>query len=162
MDFLFLLSLYQRQSNQLRIPFRFTHHDILSTFLNLMLGWNSRIKIYCSSSSSEGNEHIFLRNTQLPILIKRFIRNWHSRHSYFICINEGVIHDCTKSEYFIENNGSSSSIFIIVSRQSSGNLHILHLVVTFTKGRQATAFPSQLLQPSFRPSILGISSSIQL
>ena len=142
MTFLLLLSPYQRQSNQLRIPFRFTHHDILSTFLNLMLGCNSRIKIYCSSSSSEGNEHIFVRNTQLPIFIKRLIRNWHSRHSYFICINEGVIHDCTKPEYFIENKGSSPSIFIIVIRQSSGNMHILHWFVTCTKWGYATIFPS--------------------
>ena len=76
---------------------------------------------------------MFVRNTKLPVLVKRFIINWHYRHSYLIWIGEQVFHACTKTEVFVEKKSLSSSIFICVSCQASGSLHILHWVVTCTK-----------------------------
>ena len=85
------------------------------------------------------------------MIIKRVIRNWHYRHSYLIWINDWVIHACPKPEDFIENKHRSPSIFISVSRQESGNLHILHQVVTFTKRGHDIKNPSQLVQPEIWP-----------
>ena len=70
MNFFLLLSPYCSQSNWPRIALRFTRHDSVSTFYNLTLCRNSWIKIYCSYVSFEGNEKLFLSNTQLPILVK--------------------------------------------------------------------------------------------
>ena len=60
--FLLLLSPHQHQLNWLSTPLSFTHHDNVGTLINLTLGRNSWIKIYCSSVSSEGNEFIFVRS----------------------------------------------------------------------------------------------------
>ena len=61
MAFLLLLSPYQRQSNRLRIPFRFTHHDNVSTFCDTTLGRKYLIKTYWSSVSFEWGEQLFVK-----------------------------------------------------------------------------------------------------
>ena len=63
--FLLLLSLYQIQSNQMSIPLYITRHDNESTLRDISLGWNSWIKIYCHSISSEKDEHLFMSDTNL-------------------------------------------------------------------------------------------------
>ena len=85
--FFLLLSLYQLQSNLLRIPLRFTHNDNMSKFHHFTLGRNSLIKMYCISVSFKGNEHPFVNNTKFLDFVKWVIRKWHSHHSYFIWIN---------------------------------------------------------------------------
>ena len=161
-SFLLLLSLYQRQSNQQRIPFCFTCHSNVSTSSNLVVCRNSWIKIYYSYVSFEENEHILL---EIPSF--RFSSYGSSEagipvYFYFIWTNEWMILACPKPEYFIEKKDPIPSIIISVRRQSNPNLHILHWVVTWTKRVHTTIFHRQFIQPKICPSTQHISLILQL
>ena len=73
-----------------------------------------------------------------------------------------MIHAHPEPADFIERKKSSPSKFIYVRRQASGNLNILHWVVTCTKRIKATTLIIQIVQPEVSPSTRGISSGIQL